>query len=58
MRSRLKHFMRRSGDYLIEDEEAQNLFRELRMHYHCVEHNGENRWTLPPLGGTIDGDNH
>lgn len=54
----LKHFMRRSGDYLIEDEEAQNLFRELRMHYHCVEHNGENRWTLPPLGGTIDGDNH
>ena len=48
---RLRHF---SGVYLARDEEAQELFRELRRLYHCCNFNGENRWTLPPvLGETV-----
>ena len=39
------------GDFLAEDVEAQELFRELRQIYHCVEYNRENQYTLPPLGG-------
>ncbi|MBR7181218.1 MAG: hypothetical protein IKD28_00340, partial [Clostridia bacterium] len=41
-----------SGDLLLEDAEAQELFHELWKHYHCVPHNGENHHTLPPYGGT------
>ncbi|MDP4134193.1 MAG: hypothetical protein Q8882_09290, partial [Bacillota bacterium] len=40
-----------SGEYLIEDRKAQELFKELQGYYHCVPYNGENAWTLPPLGG-------
>lgn len=39
------------ADLLIDDEEAQELFRELFKHYHAVPFNGKNAWTLPPLGG-------
>ena len=45
---RLRYY---SGVYLARDPEAQSLFSELRELYHCSEFNGENRWTLPPLGG-------
>ena len=41
-----------SGDLLLDDAEAQELFHELWKHYHCVPHNGENHHTLPPYGGT------
>ena len=41
-----------SGDLLLEDAEAQALFKELWGYYHCVEWNGENHHTLPPYGGT------
>ena len=42
---------RRTGNYLKDDEEAQELFRELCAFYHCVDYNGQNRWTHPPVGG-------
>ncbi|MBR7181465.1 MAG: hypothetical protein IKD28_01615, partial [Clostridia bacterium] len=41
-----------SGDRLLDDAEAQELFHELWKHYHCVPRNGENHHTLPPYGGT------
>ncbi len=44
------HFF--SGEYLLEDKEAQDYFAELWKYYHCIPHNGENHHTLPPLGGT------
>ena len=44
--------MRHHGaSYLMNDGEAQELFRELRKLYHCVDYNGENGWTLPPIDG-------
>jgi len=47
----LKELQEMSGNYLIEDEEAQDLFRELQGYFFSVEANGENEYTLPPLGG-------
>ena len=41
-----------SGDLLLEDEEAQDMFLELWDYYHCLPWNGENHHTLPPYGGT------
>ena len=49
---KLKRFVFYSGDLLLEDKEAQDLFLELQKYYHCVPHNGENHHTLPPYGGT------
>lgn len=45
--------MKQGANLLIEDNEAQDFFRELIKYYHCVPFNGKNIWTLPPLGGTI-----
>jgi hypothetical protein len=45
--------MKQGADLLIEDNEAQDFFRELIKYYHCVPFNGKNIWTLPPLGGAI-----
>jgi hypothetical protein len=42
---------RRTGNYLKDDAEAQELFRELCAFYHCVDYNGQNRWTHPPVSG-------
>ena len=39
------------GAMLIEDEEAQNMYKELRKLYHCIDYCEENRWTLPPVNG-------
>lgn len=39
------------SDFLVDDEEAQACFRELRRYYYSVEENGWNRWTLPVVGG-------
>ena len=44
----LRHY---SGDYLIKDNEAQMMFKELRELYHAVDYNTQNEWTLPPYGG-------
>ena len=44
----MRHY---GGDYLINDAEAQELFKELRRLYYCVEYNGHNGWTLPPVNG-------
>ena len=49
---KLKRFMFFGGDYLLEDQEAQDMFYELWGYYHCLPHNGENHHTLPPYGGT------
>lgn len=47
----LRHY---SGEYLLDDNEAQSLFKELRELYHCVEFNNKNQYTLPPWkGGTV-----
>ncbi len=46
---RLKFY---SADLLIENKDAQNLFKELRNLYYSVSFNGLNGYTLPPLGGT------
>ncbi len=43
-----RHF---GSDFLVDDEEAQELFRELRRYYHSVEYNGTNQFTLPVVGG-------
>lgn len=43
--------MRRSGVLLQSDPEAQEIFRELIEIYHCVDYNGQNRWTHPPVDG-------
>jgi hypothetical protein len=48
--------MANGADLLINDDEAQDFFRELMKYYHCVPFNGKNIWTLPPLGGTISRD--
>ena len=40
-----------AADFLAEDEEAQELFRELRVLYHSVPWNGRNHHTLPFVGG-------
>ncbi len=42
---------RRSGRFLENDKEAQALMAELCEIYHCVDYNGQNRWTHPPVGG-------
>lgn len=49
---KLKRFRFYSGDLLLEDAEAQDMFLELQGYYHCIPHNGENHHTLPPYGGT------
>ena len=49
---KLKRFTFYSGDLLLEDAEAQDMFLELQKYYHCLPHNGENHHTLPPYGGT------
>ena len=49
---KIKRFMFYSGDLLLEDSEAQDMFLELQGYYHCIPHNGENHHTLPPYGGT------
>ena len=43
--------VRYAGSMLKNDAEAQALFRELCGFYHCVDYNGENRWTHPPVNG-------
>ncbi|MBQ8309551.1 MAG: hypothetical protein IJX80_00880 [Clostridia bacterium] len=48
----VKRFSLFSGDLLIDDPEAQDMFAELQRYYHCVPANGMNHFTLPPLGGT------
>lgn len=48
--------MANGANLLIDDNEAQDFFRELIKYYHCVPFNGKNIWTLPPLGGTISYD--
>jgi hypothetical protein len=40
-----------AGDFLADNEEAQELFKELRRLYHSVEYNGRNMFTLPVVGG-------
>ncbi len=45
--------IRLSGDFIVKDEEAQAMLKELRTYYCTVEFNGENHHTLPPLGGTV-----
>ena len=45
------NIMRRSGRYLAEDREAQELFNELCAFYYSVDYNGQNRWTHPPVNG-------
>jgi len=47
----MRHF---GATYLVNDKEAQDMIRELRKIYHCVEFNGSNGWTLP----TLDGEAH
>ncbi len=42
---------RRSGKFLEHDKEAQCLMHELCELYHCVDYNGQNRWTHPPTNG-------
>ncbi|MBQ8258702.1 MAG: hypothetical protein IJY97_03985 [Clostridia bacterium] len=49
---KIKRFTFYSGDLLLEDAEAQEMFLELQGYYHCIPHNGENHHTLPPYGGT------
>ena len=49
---KIKRFKYFSGDLLLEDAEAQEMFLELQRIYHCLPHNGENHHTLPPYGGT------
>ena len=41
-----------SGVFLARDAEAQKLLTELTELYHSSLPNGENQWTLPPVGGT------
>ena len=43
--------MRRSGFCLAENEEAQAYFKELCEYFCCVDYNGQNRWTHPPVNG-------
>lgn len=40
-----------ASDFIADDAEAQELIKELRRLYHCVEYNGTNQWTLPVVGG-------
>ena len=47
---------RRSAKFIEQDVEAQKLMYELCDHYHCVEYNGKNRWTHPPVGGGDEAD--
>lgn len=49
----VKYLRRFSGKLLEHDEEAQELFRELFALYHCVPHNGNNKWTLVPVNGEV-----
>ena len=42
---------RRSGHLLKKDAEAQALMNELSELYCCVDYNGSNRWTHPPVNG-------
>jgi hypothetical protein len=49
---RVKRFSLFSGDLLVEDSEAQEMFAELQALYHSLPPNGLNHFTLPPLGGT------
>lgn len=44
----IRHF---AADFMVDDNEAQDLFRELRRYYHSVEYNGTNQFTLPVVGG-------
>lgn len=44
----IRHF---AGDFLAQDAEAQEWFKELRRFYHSVEYNGTNQFTLPVVGG-------
>ncbi len=41
----------RYGLLLKDDAEVQAMFRELCDLFHCVDYNGENRWTHPPVNG-------
>ena len=47
----MKNLSRRSGYYLKDDAEAQELMRELCGYFHTVDYNGQNRWTHPPVDG-------
>ena len=48
----IKHFEYYSDHVMLQDEDAQNMMRELQGYFCCSEYNGENHWTLPPVGGT------
>ncbi|MBE6590370.1 MAG: hypothetical protein E7643_09365 [Ruminococcaceae bacterium] len=41
----------RYGLLLKDDPEVQAMFWELCELFHCVDYNGENRWTHPPVNG-------
>ena len=47
----LRLLVRHSGEMLKEDAQAQEYFRELCGYYGCVDYNGENQWTHPPVDG-------
>jgi hypothetical protein len=44
----IRHF---AADFMVDDDEAQELLRELRRYYHSVDYNGTNQFTLPVVGG-------
>ncbi len=48
----IKHFEYYSDHVMIDDKEAQDLMLEMQGYFCCSEYNGENHWTLPPVGGT------
>ena len=52
----LRLLVRHSGDMLVKDEEAQAMFKELCECYKCVDYNGENQWTHPPVNGGYEKD--
>ena len=46
-------FLHYSGDLVIADKEAQDLFRELWAYFYTTGSlTMKNAWTMPPLGGT------
>ena len=49
--SALALMWRTPKEYLVDNEEAQNLMQELCDYYHCVSEDSEknNRYTLPPV---------
>ena len=44
----IRHY---ASDFMVDDDEAQELLKELRRYYHSVDYNGTNQFTLPFVGG-------